>query len=178
MTHMPMLRRAVAVTCAIALSAHGPAVIADEIETSTEMPADCLARASLMVNPGEALTIRLYDGHSISGKLASFDLEKRLVVLEQWDELGAARQQASADDIQRYEYGERSGKGTGVAGAIAGSAIGAVVGMSTMDNGKGLMSGMEGAVGGMFIGGAVGYAVGSNMNRAYRPAGAIICDDK
>jgi hypothetical protein len=160
------------------LSASGPAVVADEIATTEALPEDCLTRASLMVNPGEALTIRLFDGRSISGKLASFDLEKRLVVLEQWDELGAARQQASADDVQRYEYGERSGKGTGVAGAILGSAIGAVVGMSATNNGKDLMSGLDGAVGGMFIGGAAGYAVGSNMNSGYRPAGAIICDEE
>jgi hypothetical protein len=162
----------------MALLAWPTALLADEFASAVELPEDCLARASLMINPGEALELRFFDGRSIAGRLVSFDLEKRLVTLEQWDELGAARRQANADDIQRYEYSERSGKGTGVAGAILGSAIGAVVGVSTTSGDEGLLSGVEGAVGGIFIGGVFGYAVGSNMNSGYRAAGAIICDEK
>jgi hypothetical protein len=162
----------------MALLAWPTALFADEFASAVELPEDCLARASLMINPGEALELRFFDGRSIAGRLVSFDLENRLVTLEQWDELGAARRQANADDIQRYEYSERSGKGTGVAGAILGGAIGAVVGMSATNNGKELLSGMEGAVGGLFIGGIVGYAAGSNMNSGYRPPGAINCGEK
>ncbi len=174
----PLKIRSAAFTCVIVLLAWGPSVFADEFSTTGTMPEDCLTRASLMINPGEALTIQLFDGRRIDGKLVSFDLEKRLVTMEKWDELCAEQRQVEAEDIRHYEYSERSGKGGGVTGAILGAAIGAVVGVSVTSNDNEFMSGIDGAVGGMFIGGGVGYAVGSNLNSGYRPPGTIICGDE
>jgi len=170
--------RSAALFCALALLVSPSPGIADEFATVDTAPEDCLVHASLVVNPGEPLTIQLFDGRRIDGKLVSFDLEKRLVTMEHWDELGASRSRTEADEVQRYEYSERSGNGLGVAGAFLGSVVGVAIGWKMTKNGDEFMAGLEGAAAGGVIGGGLGYAAGRGMSAGDRPAGAITCGER
>lgn len=160
--------------CAIAFLAWAPSAVADEFGTPEPALEDCLARASLMVNRGEALVIQLFDGRRIDGNLVSFDLDNRWVYLERWDEFGASSSQVDADDIERYEYSARSGKAAGGMGAVLGAAAGAMVGASVDKDGMDY----SGIVAGLFVGGSAGYAVGSALSSGGRPAGAIVCGEE
>ncbi|MBK9471572.1 MAG: hypothetical protein IPO18_04720 [bacterium] len=162
--------------CALAFLAWAPAAGAGEFASPEAVPEDCLARASLMVNPGEALVIELFDGQRIDGKLVSFDLEQRLVNLERWDEFGASTRQVAADGIRRYEYSERSGKAAAGSGAIVGAVAGAVAGVAMTPNGDGFDR-LQGAIAGAAVGGGVGYMVGESLGSGDRPAGAVICGE-
>jgi hypothetical protein len=162
--------------CALAFLSWSPTAEADEFASPEVVPEDCLARASLMVDPGEELVLELFDGQRFDGRLVSFDLDRRLVTLEKWDELGASSRQVAADEIRRYEYTERNGKAAAGSGAILGAAFGAVVGMAMTTNGDGLDK-LGGAFVGATAGGGVGYAVGESLSRGERPAGAIICGE-
>lgn len=151
--------------------------LADDFATPAAMPADCLARAALTINPGEMLALQLLDGSRVEGRLASFDLEKRQVLLERWDEMGAMSFGIAADDVHCYEYGERNGKGSGVAGAVVGTVLGVVAGMTHANKDDEMLGGLEGATTGGLIGAGVGYVVGESLGDDYRPAGTITCGE-
>lgn len=163
---------AVAVTLSIAF---GPTA-------SLAQTPDCLRPVWSHLKPNDRLSIFKRDGSTISGKLATVDLDRDIVSLSSTGGNVPGNVTIPASDIWQIQY-KKAGKiqaWWAVAGLAVGGLIGAGVGAATYDENdptSGTDSRSDAALTGAAIGAAGGLVLGTILSPFFPSKRTVVCED-
>jgi hypothetical protein len=143
---------------------------------------DCLRPVWSHLKPNDGLSIFKRDGSTISGKLATVDLDRDIVSLSSTGGNVPGNITIPASDIWQIEY-KKAGKIQGwwaVAGLAVGGLIGAGAGAATYDENDptaGSDSRSEAALKGAAIGAAGGLLLGTILSPFFPSKRTVVCED-
>jgi hypothetical protein len=144
--------------------------------------ADCLRPVWQDLKPNDSLSILKRDGSTISGVLATVDLDRDIVSLSQTGGNVPGNITIASSDIWQVEY-KKAGKiqlWWSIAGFAVGALAGAGVGAATYDDPSSASSDAESrseaALKGAAIGGVAGLLLGTLLSPIFPSKRTVVCE--